>query len=79
MKPQRRREIHEPLKRLNRLRNRIAHHEPIHQRDLRRDHNDVMRVIAAICPVTAGWVEQNSSIKATLAARPVVPLPRKPS
>jgi hypothetical protein len=77
MRPQRRREIYEPLERLNRLRNRIAHHEPIHRRNLARDQADALKVLAAICPVTTAWVDQISLVPAVLAGRPPVPRQRR--
>lgn len=56
--------------RLHDLRNRIAHHEPIHMRDLERDLADCLWVIGAVCLVTRGWVEKHSRVAAVLGERP---------
>jgi hypothetical protein len=40
--PQRRLDIYDPLHRLTSLRNRIAHHEPIHAQGLAAHHDDVL-------------------------------------
>jgi hypothetical protein len=56
--------------RLHDLRNRIAHHEPIHMRDLERDLADCLWVIGAVCMTTRGWVEKNSRVAGVLGERP---------
>jgi hypothetical protein len=65
-----RRTAHEVLTRLHDLRNRIAHHEPVHDRDLKALHDDLLTVISWICPVTRDWVEKHSTVPATLSRRP---------
>ena len=52
------------------LRNRIAHHEPIHQRDLRRDVNDLIELAGSICTDTQTWIANESRTAAVLSARP---------
>lgn len=64
--------LFERVGRLHRLRNRIAHHEPIFGRRLDLDHRDCLLVLGAICPVTARWVESQSRVPEVLAARPPV-------
>lgn len=56
--------------RLHDLRNRIAHHEPIHMRDLERDLADCLWVIGAVCMTTRGWVEKHSRVAGVLGERP---------
>jgi hypothetical protein len=65
-----RRTLFERVGRLHRLRNRIAHHEPIFGRRLDLDHRDCLLVLGAICPVTARWVESQSRVPEVLAVRP---------
>lgn len=48
-----RKEIHKSLNALRRLRNRVAHHEPILQRDLVHDYRQIQRIIAWSCGHTA--------------------------
>jgi hypothetical protein len=52
------------------LRNRIAHHEPIFSRDIHEDHARVNELIAWRCQYTAGWV---SSLEAVSAMLPLSP------
>lgn len=65
-----RKDAHNPLDRLRTLRNRIAHHEPIFQRDLDRDYQRIMEVIGWICADTAAWVTHYSTFRDTLSRRP---------
>jgi hypothetical protein len=62
--------VDERMQRLHFLRNRIAHHEPVHQRDLRRDHNDLLAVAGWICPATRDWIANTSRCLSVLARRP---------
>lgn len=62
--------VYVPLDDLRRLRNRIAHHEPIFGRNIAADHRAILDLIALISPVTADWVESQSQVVETLAARP---------
>lgn len=55
---------------VHRLRNRIAHHEPVFLRDLSREYSVALSVIAAICPDTKEWVQANTSVPAVLRLRP---------
>jgi hypothetical protein len=48
--PVRRARLHAELDELRRLRNRIAHHEPIHRRDLAADHQRLLDVAGRISP-----------------------------
>jgi hypothetical protein len=57
---ERRRYIADRVARLHYLRNRIAHHEPVYRRQLLRDMDDALAVVAAICPTSANWLEVNS-------------------
>ena len=52
---------------LRRLRNRIAHHEPIFQKDLRLMHDETIEAIRWLCPITAAWADTNSRVRVVLA------------
>jgi hypothetical protein len=43
------------------LRNRVAHHEPIIDRNLAKDYADIIGTIEWICPTTAAWVRASSA------------------
>ncbi len=66
----RRRPLYDRLARLHLLRNRLAHHEPVHRQQLARLHGDLLTVIEWIDPALRGWVEQESKTQAALATRP---------
>jgi len=63
-------DVEEIMQRVHFLRNRVAHHEPIHHRNLRRDHEDIVRLASWIDPDAAAWIEHTSRWTAVLAARP---------
>lgn len=65
-----RRELHDQLDRLRTLRNRIAHHEPILQRDVRVDHEKILWILQMLSPVTAAWVGHHSRVIEILNANP---------
>ena len=60
-------ELHLQLDRLRTLRNRIAHHEPILQRDLATDHEKLLWVLRMLSPETARWVAHHSRVPEILA------------
>jgi abortive infection bacteriophage resistance protein len=55
---------------LHLLRNRIAHHEPVFDRALRKDHTNILMLIDWICPVTSTWVSHHSRFNTTFEHRP---------
>lgn len=59
------------VRHLHVLRNRIAHHEPIHNRDIAHDFQICMEVLNAISPVIAEWSNQNSRVPQVLAEKPL--------
>lgn len=65
-----RRELHDQLDRLRTLRNRIAHHEPILQRDVRVDHERILWILKMLSPVTAAWVAHHSRVIEILNTNP---------
>ena len=69
-RPLQRVEAHERLNTIRKLRNRIAHYEPILSRPLDRDFNRILDAIAWMCPVAAHWVRAQSAFPVRFAALP---------
>jgi hypothetical protein len=67
-----RKQIHGALNAVRRLRNRIAHHEPILTRDLGKDHNTIVRLVSWMCADTADWVAAHSRLPQVLATGPSI-------
>lgn len=67
-----RRELHSKLERLRKLRNRVAHHEKIFNRDIADDHAKAIQVAAAIHPAPARLISEASRVPQVLAARGAV-------
>ncbi len=63
-----RRQAHRPLDRLRDLRNRIAHHEPIFERNLTSDHRQIVDVAGWISPTIQAWIEHYSQVPAIIEA-----------
>ena len=63
-------EVADRMQRLHFLRNRIAHHEPIHRRNLSRDHANLLELAGWICSDCHAWIATNSRTLTVLAARP---------
>jgi hypothetical protein len=61
--------------RLNDLRNRIAHHEPIHWRHIDRDLTDCLMAIRAVCLQAEEWSRDRARVLRLLALRPVTTFP----
>lgn len=66
----RRGEVHAALERLRKLRNRVAHHEPIFSRDLGLDHQQILAILRYINPEVALFNQSHSRLPAVLAGRP---------
>ncbi|MFA7337741.1 MAG: hypothetical protein WC028_13215 [Candidatus Obscuribacterales bacterium] len=69
-KPFRRSDAYQALDRIRRLRNRIAHHEPILTRPLDADHAVILEVVGWICPETAAWINNHSRFNEVWKKRP---------
>ena len=61
-----RHQVQGALNAIRRLRNRVAHHEPIMHRQLDEDHDLILRVIYWSCPETSKWVESQSRFPSIL-------------
>lgn len=68
--PQRRQAVYEPVEHLARLRNRIAHHEPIHHLPLAQHHDELLRVGGYMDPALQAWLAGISRVPTMLAERP---------
>lgn len=53
------------------LRNRIAHHEPVHNRPLGQLWKDAMQVAEWICPVSRQWIARRCRVSGLLDERPI--------
>lgn len=67
---QRRSELRADVEEIRKLRNRIAHHEPIFPRTLQDDFDRIMRCIQWRNAPTANWVRDIETVQAFLALRP---------
>lgn len=72
-KLQAQRHVDRHLKNLLIVRNRAAHHEPIHRRDLLRDLAAAVQVTTWVDPQAGAWVADLSTIAEVVAHRPVPP------
>lgn len=63
-------DVEDRMQRVHFLRNRVAHHEPIHHRDLVRDAIGMAELIQWIDTDTAAWADSASRVSAVLAIRP---------
>lgn len=70
LQPQRRATVYHALDGLHTLRNRIAHHEPIHTRDLTTDMLTIYRLLDWIDTDVRAWAVGLSRLGPSLAARP---------
>ncbi len=57
--------------RINSLRNRIAHHEPIHLMNLPEYLKDIRELLSYLCLNTAGWVDANTTVMRAWHTPPV--------
>ncbi len=62
--------IYGELDQLRRLRNRIAHHEPIFTRKLADDLRRIRALIALRCPATSAWMMNNQHAAMLIGAKP---------
>lgn len=53
---------HTPLDYLRTFRNRIAHHEPIFQRHLQQDYQNILDVMGWVCPHKKAWMEAHCRV-----------------
>lgn len=70
LRPQRRATVYRALDELHTVRNRIAHHEPIHSRDLIADTRTIHRLLDWIDHDVHAWAVALSRLRPIIAARP---------
>lgn len=70
----RRRHLHSDLNGLRLLRNRIAHHEPVHNRDLADGYARLVGVAERISPLLRARIDSTSRVPSLLIARPAIGL-----
>jgi len=66
----RRRQVERHLADLMMVRNRAAHHEPIHRRDLSKDLAAAVALVTWVHPEAGAWISEKSAIPAALSDRP---------
>lgn len=62
--------IHNDLETIRRLRNRIAHHEPIFTRNLAHDFQQIKELIGFRCPHAAAWMLSQEQVTPLFAVKP---------
>lgn len=62
-------EIYLELDDIRKLRNRIAHHEPIFNRNLKNDFEVITRLIKIRCEDTSNWMIENQHVMDVIASR----------
>lgn len=67
---QARQRVYDDLEQIRKLRNRIAHHEPIITRNLQNDFQRIDELVQFRCHDTAGWMRNNQQALTLIAARP---------
>lgn len=67
---QRRKLVEQRMQRLSFVRNRAAHHEPIHQRNLVRDVDDAVNLMSWVSPDAAGWVRAHEQVTTQYLHKP---------
>lgn len=70
MRTQRREVVYKHVEALLKLRNRIAHHEPIHRFPLAGLHDAMLLVTSWIDPGMSNWLTDLSRVPSVLAAKP---------
>lgn len=67
---ERRHGIYRDLEQVRKLRNRIAHHEPIFGRALGEDYGRIRNLVAYRCAITAEWLHQNQTATKLIQGKP---------
>lgn len=63
--------IHSLIVEVRKLRNRIAHHEPIFKRNLHSDLGRIEDLVSYRCPHTIDWLKQGQMVRFMLGHRPI--------
>lgn len=65
-----RQELYDDLEVVRKLRNRIAHHEPIVNRNLLDDFSRVKRILSRRCSSTLNWMQDNQFLLPIITLKP---------
>jgi hypothetical protein len=65
-----RQNVYQELEQIRALRNRIAHHEPIFNRNLTDDFQRIVDLVEFRCQLTADWMIKNQQATAIINVRP---------
>ena len=68
----RQRAVKNRLQQLMFVRNRAAHHEPIHRRDLLKDLNAAIDLASWVCPDAGAWTRATSNLDEVVRAKPAL-------
>lgn len=68
--PKRRQQVAANVQQLLFARNRVAHHEPIHARDLRKDLRAAILLVSWVSPAAVAWMNDVSTLEQVSGARP---------
>lgn len=71
---QSRRDVQSTVKEINAFRNRVAHHEPVLDRNITDIHAKVVDVVSLRCRETAAWLKHHSTVSAAIRTRPHGPV-----
>jgi len=63
--------IHDDLRQIRGLRNRIAHHEPIFSRELSADYETIYRLMLWRSAITSEWMNDIQTVTKLISERPV--------
>lgn len=63
--------VDRPLSRLHKLRNRVAHHEPLLNQDLPARHDDVLAIAALISSELQDYIQDHSDFDSLTTRRPI--------
>lgn len=68
--PRARKSLHESVRKVATLRNRISHHEPLIGRDSLADFSNLMSLLEWICPAKAVWIRPECRVPQIVRERP---------
>ena len=63
-------DLHERCDAIREFRNRIFHHEPILNRDISKEHSQIMELIGWLSPDKAAWIKPYSRVMTVMRAKP---------
>lgn len=73
LRPAQRATVYQLVDRLNSVRNRVAHHEPVHCLNIAARHKDVLLAASWIDPAATAWIAETSRVTTVLGTKPGLP------